>query len=167
MSFRATLAIDSEPIQELLHVEYKFDVPLNSHHRPIGSPRPQLIHLVINSHQDDSTFARYIWHWCALATCKGGEITFYRHGNSAALKTLTFANAYCVSYKEVFSADINEPMKLYISISAAVSYMYGGDGFATDWADPESSNSDSSSSNSSSSSSSSESGEISSFNAAD
>lgn len=170
MSFRATFAIDSEPLQELLNVEYKFDVPLNSHHRPIGRPRPQLIHLVISSHQNDSSFARYIWNWCARSSVKSGEITFYRQDNASALKTLSFASAYCVSYKEVFSADINQPMKLYFSISSAVSYLYGEDGFSTDWAEETEGDSGGSSGNSgssSSSSSSTDSSPISSFNAAD
>ncbi|MBP9932643.1 MAG: hypothetical protein KBF25_03050 [Chitinophagaceae bacterium] len=164
MPHRATLALDSLPLKELIHCELRFHVPMNAHNRPIGRPRPDLIDIVVSS-DSDADFARALYFWCELRQQKSGEITFYRQDNAAALKTLSFVGAYCVKYHEVFDAIGTETMKIHISISAASTYMYDGDGFSSEWAGTAASESGGSGSSSSSSSSSSGSGEVSSFNA--
>lgn len=161
MPHRATLEMESLPPKDLIHCEFRFHIPMNSHNRPVGRPQPDLIDVVIPS-DVDSDFSRMLYFWCELRQQKNGEITFYRQDNAAALKTLSFTGAYCVKYHEVFDAIGTETMKIHISISASNTYMFDGDGFRSEWAGTDSNESSHSGSSSSSSSGS---GEVSSFNA--
>lgn len=115
MSFLAVLNINSD-IKDvrLLNVEYEFSQPVDDNLRPKGKVRPGLIYLELES--DNKTgFAQ----WMLSDTMQhNGEIVFSKRDSGASLKTVTFKDAYCIFYKEIFSADGDLPMRIQVKISA-------------------------------------------------
>jgi len=115
MSFLAVLNINSD-IKDvrLLHVEYEFSQPLDHAMRPKGKVQPGLITMEVES--DNKTgFAQ----WMLSDTMQhSGEIVFSKRDSGASLKTVNFKDAYCIYYKEIFTANDDQPMRILLKISA-------------------------------------------------
>ncbi len=115
MSFLAVLNINSD-IKDvrLLNVAYEFSQPLDHAMRPKGKVQPGLITMEVES--DNKTG---LAQWMLSDTMQhSGEIIFSKRDSGASLKTVSFKDAYCIYYKEMFSADGDLPMRIQLKISA-------------------------------------------------
>lgn len=115
MSFLAVLNINSDIRNvRLLHVEFEFSQPLDHAMRPKGKVQTGLITIEVES---DNKIG--IAQWMLSDTMQhSGEIVFSKRDSGASLKTLSFKNAYCIYYKEIFNANDEQPMRILLKISA-------------------------------------------------
>lgn len=115
MSFLATLNINSEIKNiRVLQATYEFSQEVDQTLRPKNRVQLGLITLEVES--DNKTgFAQ----WMLSDTMQhSGEIIFSKRDSGASLKTLSFKDAFCVYYKEVFHAQGAEPMTIHLKIAA-------------------------------------------------
>ncbi len=115
MSFLAILNINSD-IRDvrLLNVEYEFSQPVDHAMRPKGKVQPGLITMEVES--DNKTG---LAQWMLSDTMQhSGEIVFSKRDSGASLKTVIFKDAFCIYYKEIFSASDDKPMRIVLKISA-------------------------------------------------
>ncbi|GHC57553.1 type VI secretion system tube protein TssD [Ulvibacter litoralis] len=113
MSFLAKLTIEGEEMN-VLECSFEFNQKVGYNGRPIELPRAGLIQILIESTSNTDLLA-----WMVMPhTYKEGEIIFYKRDNMSSNKTLTFHDAFCISYKEFFNAEDALPMKTRIEISA-------------------------------------------------
>lgn len=115
MSFLATLNINADIKNvRVLAAEYEFSQPVDHTLRPKSRVQCGLISLEIES-DNKIGFAQ----WMLSDTMQhSGEIVFSKRDSGAALKTLSFIDAYCVYYKEVFHATGDIPMTIHLNLSA-------------------------------------------------
>lgn len=115
MSFLATLNINADLKDiRVLSASYEFTQPVDHTLRPKGCVQCGFIHLEVES-DNKAGFAQ----WMLSDTMQhNGEIVFAKRDSNAALKTVSFKEAYCVYYKEVFSSLGEAPMTITLKIAA-------------------------------------------------
>lgn len=115
MSFLAVLNVNSDIKNvRMLHVEYEFSQPIDHVFRPKGRVQSGLISMEVES--DNKTG---LAQWMLSDSMQhSGEIVFSKRDSGASLKTLTFKDAFCVYYKEIFNAADDAPMRIQLKISA-------------------------------------------------
>jgi uncharacterized membrane protein YgcG len=113
MSFLAKLEVGGTEYN-ILNVEYDISQVMDQNHRPNGAPRGGLIHIVLESGNNND-----LVEWMVQKDMiKNGKITFYRRDANSQMKTVSFKDAFCVHLKEVFIADGKNPMVTKITVSA-------------------------------------------------
>ena len=113
MSFLAKINIDDD-VMNVLECSFSFEQGADHTGRPSQRPRGGQIEVLL-----ESTNKTDFLEWMISPNMtKKGEITFFKRDNLSSLKNVEFSNAYCLRYKEDFSANDNEPLKTRIVISA-------------------------------------------------
>jgi len=113
MSFLAKLTIEDEEMN-VLECSFQFTQNVGPDGRPTELPRAGLIDLLLESTKNTNLLS-----WMVMPnTFKDGEIVFFDRDNMSSNKTLTFYDAFCVSYQEVFNAEDTLPMKTRIAVTA-------------------------------------------------
>lgn len=113
MSFLAKLVLGSSEFN-VLSADYEISQPTDSQNRPNGKPKGGIINLTLEASNKND-----LAEWMLSPTMKkAGQLTFYRRDANSAMKTISFSDAFCVNYKEVFVANGEDPMKTLIRISA-------------------------------------------------
>lgn len=113
MSFLAKLVLGSTEFN-VLGADYEINQPTDAQNRPNGKPKGGLINLTLEASNKND-----LAEWMLSPTMKkSGQLTFYRRDANSSMKTVSFSDAFCVNYKEVFDANSNDPMKTIIRISA-------------------------------------------------
>ncbi|MCW3092360.1 MAG: hypothetical protein JWP81_3429 [Ferruginibacter sp.] len=113
MSFLAKLVIGSTEYN-ILNVEYDITQPIDQNNRPNGKPKGGLINLVLESGNNNELLEWMVKH----EMVKNGKIVFYRRDASSQLKTVNFTDAFCVYFKDSFTADGKIPMTTRLTLSA-------------------------------------------------
>jgi hypothetical protein len=121
--------------------------------RPNGAPRGGLIEMMVETANENELVEWAFKHDLK----KNGKIIFYRRDANSQMRTVTFNDAYCVYFKEIFTADGKNPMVTRITISAR-QLTIANQSITNAWAGMNSSGGSSSGASQ---------GEISSFNAAE
>lgn len=174
MAIRGTLILgeagDGSPVWRIIHLDYAFNQPTDSFGQPSSRVSGGFINLTVESSGRDLDLIR--WMLRNEAVQDGGAFFYSREGRE--VRSVEFRRAYCISFKETFSALDDEFMKIEFRLTCGEITIDGGDSeliFTRDWSVEEgnsassaSSPSSSSSSASSSSGSSSSSDGVSSFN---
>ena len=113
MSFLSQLTID-EDTMNVLRCSFSFEQGADVNGRPSQRPRGGKINILL-----ESTNKTDFLEWMISSDMtKDGEVVFYKRDNMSSLKTVTFKEAYCLSYHEDFDAVSSEPLKTQIVISA-------------------------------------------------
>ena len=113
MSFSAKLTLNSEEIN-VLQCGYRFSQVTDNTGRPSAIPRGGTINLVVESNGTTNLF-----DWMISPTqVKSGSVTFFRRDSMSKLKDLSFSDAYCVDYYEVYNHLGDHPMQIQLTISA-------------------------------------------------
>jgi hypothetical protein len=113
MSFLAKLVLGSAEFN-VLSADYEISQPTDSQNRPNGKPKGGIINLTVEASNKND-----LAEWMLSPTMKkAGQLTFYRRDANSSMKTISFSDAFCVNYKEVFVANGDDPMKTLIRISA-------------------------------------------------
>ncbi len=114
MPFLAKLKIDGDEEINVLHCDYKLTQMTNATGKVTSLPQGGFVNLTI-----ESTKSTDIFDWMVKPTgLKNGEITFYRRDTFSKLKVLSFSDAYCVGYHEIFDHNGAHPMQVSFTISA-------------------------------------------------
>lgn len=113
MSFLAKLELGSTEFN-VLNVEYDITQVMDQNNRPNGVPRGGLIHLVVETGNNNDLIEWMI----QKDMMKNGKIVFYRRDANSQMKTVSFKDAFCVRLKEVFIADGQNPMVTKLTLSA-------------------------------------------------
>ncbi|TPN81235.1 type VI secretion system tube protein TssD [Aquimarina algicola] len=120
MSFLSKLHIDGEEFN-VLEFEFSVEQSVDESNRPCARPKGGVIEMLIESNTKVDFFE---WSKSSSAT-KDGRIEFYRRDNISSLKKLQFNEAYCIKYTEKFNSIDNEPLKIFLKISAKELTMRG------------------------------------------
>lgn len=113
MSFLSTLILDDEELN-LLDCSFTFTQGTDYTGRPSEKPRGGQLRLLI-----EGTAKTDFLEWMISSSLtKKGSITFYRRDTMASLKKVEFSEAHCIEYTESFNATDNEPLKIYLVLSA-------------------------------------------------
>ncbi len=113
MSFLAKLNLDGEEFN-IIDFEYETNKNLDPSGQPSSKVRAGTLKLLIESNIKIDFFE---WAISDTAT-KDGEIIFYKRDNISSLKKIEFKDAYCVSSKEKFNAEDNQPLRTLLFLSA-------------------------------------------------
>lgn len=113
MSFKAELFLEGKKFN-ILHCEYSLKQHIDHNGKPAARPRGGQIAVLIESMADTELFDWMVSH----TQTKSGHITFLRRDTLAKMKELQFSDAYCIEYKESFSASGEHPMQVYFVLSA-------------------------------------------------
>ncbi len=120
MSFLSKLHLDGEEFN-ILQCEFSIEQSVDESNRPCARPKGGVIEMLIESNTKLDFFE---WSISSSAT-KNGEISFSRRDNISTLKKLQFNEAYCIKYTEKFNSTDNEPLKIFLRISAKELVMRG------------------------------------------
>ena len=113
MSFLSKLKIEGDEMN-VLDCSFEFIQESDYNGRPSENPRGGKVSLCI-----ESTAKTDFLDWMISPNMtKSGVINFFKRENMASLKKVEFTNAYCLYYKEHFSATSDEPLKTTLIISA-------------------------------------------------
>ncbi|MGO3183379.1 MAG: type VI secretion system tube protein TssD [Aequorivita sp.] len=113
MSFLSTLILDGEELN-LLDCSFTFTQGIDYTGRPSEKPRGGQMRLLI-----EGTAKTDFLEWMIQPNLtKKGTITFYRRDTMSGLKKIEFNGAHCIEYTESFNAVDNEPLKIFLLISA-------------------------------------------------
>jgi hypothetical protein len=113
MSFLSTLILDDEELN-LLDCSFSFTQGTDYTGRPSEKPRGGQIRLLI-----EGTAKTDFLEWMiSPSLTKKGSITFYRRDTMAGLKKVECPEAHCIEYTESFNATDNEPLKIFLIITA-------------------------------------------------
>ncbi|WP_026449516.1 type VI secretion system tube protein TssD [Aequorivita capsosiphonis] len=113
MSFLSTLILDGEELN-LLDCSFTFTQGVDYTGRPSEKPRGGQMRLLI-----EGTAKTDFLEWMIQPNLtKKGTITFYRRDTMSGLKKIEFMGAHCIEYTESFNAVDNEPLKIFLLISA-------------------------------------------------
>lgn len=114
MSFLAKLEMGSKEYN-ILTVEYDLQQPMDQNHRPNGATKGGLIQIMIETGTSDAELLEWAFK---NELKKDGKIVFYRRDANSQMKTIKFKDAFCVYFKEIFTADGKNPMVTRMTISA-------------------------------------------------
>lgn len=99
MPFSAELSVGGNHFP-VLTCDYSFHQPTNSRGRVVASVRSGLIRVSVEV-QDNHDF---LTNWAAQTNNEqSGSITFLNIDQGSTFKVLSFSEAHCVSYREVFT----------------------------------------------------------------
>lgn len=113
MSFLSTLILDDEELN-LLDCSFTFTQGIDYTGRPSEKPRGGQMRLLI-----EGTAKTDFLEWMIQPNLtKKGTITFYRRDTMSGLKKIEFSGAHCIEYTESFNSVDNEPLKIFLIISA-------------------------------------------------
>jgi len=113
MSFLSTLILDDEELN-LLDCSFTFTQGIDYTGRPSEKPRGGQMRLLI-----EGTAKTDFLEWMIQPNLtKKGTITFYRRDTMSGLKKVEFSGAHCIEYTESFNSVDNEPLKIFLIISA-------------------------------------------------
>jgi len=108
----AKLLVEGFEDREVIYVQYQFNQQIDVEGQPTGTTRGGVINLKVKSTDSGNT---ELLEWtCNSYLEKGGKIT-WPNRIGGTMKTLEFANAYCVSYEEVY--DDSNKDRMYESIT--------------------------------------------------
>lgn len=108
----AQLKVDGCEDREVTYVQYQFNQQIDVEGQPTGTTRGGVIILRVKSTDSGCTD---LLDWCADSySSKGGSIS-WPNKLGGIMKTLTFVDAYCVSYEEVY--DDTNTDRMYESIT--------------------------------------------------
>ena len=114
MAFKSTISIDGGDELNLLHCDYSLRRDTDATGRPSSILYGGTIQCEVEATEDNG-----LLEWmCDPHKTKGGKITFYKRGDSAALKTLEFEEAYVVQFSESIDTVGSNPMSTHFVISA-------------------------------------------------
>lgn len=133
MSFKATLHVEDKEYK-VLDCEYELSQAIDHKHKPTARPKGGLINLTVETSKEDATSDRFLFDWMASdGQIQNGHINFLKPDTMATLKKLEFSNAYCVNYKERFTGQGTEPMKIELIISAETIGLGGSSEHTNSW----------------------------------
>ncbi len=113
MSFLSQLTI-ADDTMNVLRCSFNFEQGADAAGKPSQRPSGGKLIILI-----ESTSKTDFLEWMISPNMtKNGEVVFYKRDNMSSLKTITFKNAYCLSYQEDFDAEGNQPLKTRIVVSA-------------------------------------------------
>ena len=113
MSFIAKLKLTGDEMN-VLHCSFRLSQNTDATGKPSAVPQGGTVNLMLES--DGSTD---LFDWMISPTqTKSGTITFYRRDTMSKLKTLSFTDAHCVDYYEIFDHNSEEPMRIQVILSA-------------------------------------------------
>lgn len=113
MSFIAKLKLTGDEMN-VLHCSFRLSQNTDATGKPTAVPQGGTVNLMVES--DGSTD---LFDWMISSTqTKSGTITFFRRDNMSKLKTLSFTDAHCVDYYEIFDHNSEEPMRIQLMLSA-------------------------------------------------
>ena len=114
MSFKGILFVDAQPFN-IVRMKLSFFQPMDGNGRPNAQPNGGFISLAVESSKE----SKLLMSWMLSPdTTKAGEITFIQRDNEGSMKSISFENAHCVAYDEVFEATGTNPMLTQLTISA-------------------------------------------------
>lgn len=103
----AQLKVDGCEDREVTYVQYQFNQQIDVEGQPTGTTRGGVINLKVKSTDAGNTD---LLEWtCDSYGSKNGSIT-WPNKLGGIMKTLSFTDAYCVSYEEVYD-DTNTDRK--------------------------------------------------------
>lgn len=108
----AQLLVDGFDEREVIYVQYQFNQQIDVEGQPTGTTRGGVINLKVKS-TNAGDISLLEWT-CDSYGEKNGKIT-WPDKNGNIMKTLSFIDAYCVSYEEVYD-DTNKD-RMYESIT--------------------------------------------------
>lgn len=108
----AQLLVDGCDEREVIYVQYQFNQQIDVEGQPTGTTRGGVINLKVKS-TNAGDISLLEWT-CDSYGEKNGKIT-WPDKNGNIMKTLSFIDAYCVSYEEVYD-DTNKD-RMYESIT--------------------------------------------------
>jgi hypothetical protein len=98
MPFLAKVSIDGGEEMNVLHCNFRFSQSTDATGKPASLPQGGFVTITV-----ESTQSTEIYDWMIAPTAvKNGLITFYRRDIKSKMKTLEFAEAFCVDYSETF-----------------------------------------------------------------
>lgn len=108
----AQLKVDGCDEREVIYVQYQFNQQIDVEGQPTGTTRGGVINLKVKSTDAGNTD---LLAWvCDSYSAKNGTITWPNRKGSN-MKTLSFVDAYCVGYEEVY--DDANTNRMYESIT--------------------------------------------------
>lgn len=113
MAFKAILFVNGKqyPIK---NYHYSGTQPTDATNKPMARPQQGYIDITVEASNDE-----FLYHWFSEPeVVHNGKVVFYNSDISAAMRTLSFENAYCVNYDEDFNDSGAIPMTIDISITA-------------------------------------------------
>ncbi len=115
MSFLAKLFLDNTE-RKILNADILIRQATDWLGRPESMPEGGLINLKI-----ESTYETMFWEWIVSPTMmKEGYIRFYKRDGMSKLTDLEFWDCYLVDYYELYNDNSNEPLELYLTLSAGI-----------------------------------------------
>jgi hypothetical protein len=104
----------------VVECDYEFTQGVDDTGKPTARPKGGQIRIVMPSTNDDDMFF-YNWMF-HKSEAKAGILRFclYSNDNKRSYKTVSFANAYCIGLRDVFSDHDAKLMYTTITISAQV-----------------------------------------------
>ncbi len=115
MSFLAKLFLDNTE-RKILNADILVRQATDWLGRPESMPEGGLMNIKI-----ESTYETMFWEWMVSPTMlKEGYIRFYKRDGMSKLTDLEFWDCYLVDYYELYSDNSNEPLELYLTLSAGI-----------------------------------------------
>ena len=112
MSFLAKLTL-GENSYIVLNADYEVSQPIGRRNMPTDAPVVGLIHITLESNNRSEIF-----EWAVSPKlAKSGNIVFYRRDAQSSMKTLSFKDGFCISFREQFEADSEKPMRMHITLA--------------------------------------------------
>lgn len=110
----AKLQVDGCDEREVIYVQYQFNQQIDVEGQPTGTTRGGVINVRVKSTDSGNTD---LLDWtCDSYGAKNGSIT-WPNKIGGIMKTLSFVDAYCVSYEEVYDDSNTERMYESITIT--------------------------------------------------
>ncbi len=113
MSFSAKLSLDSKSYR-VLQFEMEFIQPTGQYGEPVAAPRATKLSLVVETTKSDVFIQWMLNHTMK----KEGYLVFNRRDSESEMKRVTFKDALCVHYREVFDFNNDNPMLIHLGLSA-------------------------------------------------
>ena len=127
MSFLSKLLIEDQEFT-ILESDYEIEQGANENGMPSTRSRGGIIRLTL---EGDSRLNFFEWV-VSQQTIKSGEIVFYKRDNLSSFRTLTFVDAFCIDFKDIFNHQDGEPLKTELIFSAKEISMRGTT-FTNNW----------------------------------
>ncbi len=113
MSFLAKMSLGSNTYT-VLNLDYEIYQPIDNRNQPSAAPKGGTLNVVVESSNQNELLEWMISHTMQ----KSGSIIFTKRDTNASMKTITFKDAFCIKYREVYNADGQSPMQIFLTISA-------------------------------------------------
>ncbi len=108
------LKVDGLEDREVIYVHYQFTQQIDVEGQPTGTTRGGVVTLKVKSTDSGNT---ELLDWtCDSYSAKNGSIT-WPNKIGGIMKTLSFVDAYCVTYEEIFDDSDNNRMYEVITIT--------------------------------------------------